>query len=94
MSTRTMSGSPAPRIMPEEEIIDDLRKIFKYRKAAKRLYQRIDTLTDKLLAKVGQQKEWELGPNRKGKLIDNFAQKNKCFRAHGIARYEFVEEEQ
>lgn len=47
------------------------------------LYSAMDPLLEEIL---GQMKPGEV--RGKGVLVDNFADKNKVFRAHGISRYE------
>jgi len=61
------------------------------REAGKRAYRRAELALDEIVkrAKVGQ--EIELGSGKKVALKDLYAEENKVYRAHGIARYELKE---
>jgi hypothetical protein len=62
------------------------------RARGKAAYQEADALLDEIVAGTKPGTAIEVGGPKKVVLVDNFAEKNKVFRAHGIARYDLVEE--
>ena len=82
-----MPRSPKPRTL--KKYGPRARKLFRTDDAIKALYKKKDELEAKLLAVVRAGDRIPIGPNKYAVLVDNFAEKNKAFRAHGISRFEF-----
>lgn len=64
------------------------RRILRMRERGKAFFAKSDELMDELIKKHGAGAEIRLEQGKKVVIVDNFAEKNKVFRAHGIARYE------
>lgn len=58
------------------------------REIGRRHYAKSDRLLEAIVKKISRGKEIPLPGGKKAVLKDNFADANKVFRSHGIARYE------
>lgn len=73
---------------PQITLADKMRAHLRARELGKRHYERADRLLEEILCEVDCGRHVKLGDNKVAVVVDNFAEKNKVYRAHGIARYE------
>ncbi len=67
-----------------------ITKVLTLRDKGKAAYKEADVLMDELLKRDMLGRSIDLGDGQHATLIDNFENRNKVFRAHGIARFELV----
>ena len=68
---------------------DKVLELMREREEGKACYQRSDEILNELIERgITVQDIVDLGDGRRAQLVDNFADKNKVFRPHGIARFE------
>jgi hypothetical protein len=65
-----------------------INKVLTLRDKGKAAYKEADELLEQVLERLKPGESVELGEGQRATVIDNFANKNKVFRAHGISRFE------
>lgn len=73
-------------------LLRKLRRYLRIKTEISKAYKLLDELEPEILEGLKKKKGQKLQIGRKGSqaavLVDNFAEKNKVYRAHGISRYE------
>jgi len=70
------------------ELQEKARAHLRSKALARKHYERADRLLAEILPDLKKGAEIPLAGGKRAKLKDNFADANKVFRSHGIARYE------
>lgn len=84
--TRTPDTTPKPRRRTTKASL--VESIINHRNRAKQHYEAADELFTKLLTLCKAGDTIPLPDGGTAQLVDNFAEKNKVFRSHGISRFE------
>lgn len=81
---------PPPKPKISRRYAGKVQRILKLRERGKLCYERADVLFKQLRLKLGTGAEILLKdpPGKKAVIVDNYEKEDKCFRAHGINRYE------
>jgi hypothetical protein len=73
---------------PAESLTDKVKRYFRVKDSIKRGYARADKLEDEIFKEMSTGESVPLSEFEKAVMVDNFAEGNKAFRAHGISRFE------